>query len=221
MLAESRRYGEGVVIAERFPAKLVADAVKNSGLKIIHRLTAEDDRRYLGEIIGVDETQELFAARPRTGEALLYSDELAETAHVDIATTPSAAAPRADVVRTAAAPPFAACDRCRAQCAYRGAALSMVNDPVIVDGITGAADAIARAGVTPAEQRAGLAQMRRTLYDTVGRFAALPTSDPGRSDAAFCLFLHVYASSTMRVLPAWPAIAARFLGIAGPGEESE
>ena len=221
MLAESRRYGEGVVIAERFPAKLVADAVKNSGLKIMHRLTAEDDRRYLGEIIGVDETQELFAARPRTGEALLYSDELAETAHVDIATTPSAAAPRADVVRTAAAPPFAACDRCRAQCAYRGAALSMVNDPVIVDGITGAADAIARAGVTPAEQRAGLAQMRRTLYDTVGRFAALPTSDPGRSDAAFCLFLHVYASSTMRVLPAWPAIAARFLGIAGPGEESE
>jgi len=54
----------------------------------------------------------------------------------------------------------------------------------------------------------------------VGRFAALPTADPGRSDAAFCLFLHVYASGAMRVLPAWPSIAARLLGIAAPGEES-
>jgi hypothetical protein len=49
----------------------------------------------------------------------------------------------------------------------------------------------------------------------VGRFAALPTADPGRSDAAFCLFLHVYASSDMRLQPAWPSSAARFLGIAG------
>jgi hypothetical protein len=53
----------------------------------------------------------------------------------------------------------------------------------------------------------------------VGRFAALPTADPGRSDAAFCLFLHVYASSAMRARPAWPAIAARFLEIAGPDGE--
>ena len=51
-LAENRKYGEGVIIAEQFPTKLVADAVKNTNLKIMHRLTAEDDRRYLGEIHG-------------------------------------------------------------------------------------------------------------------------------------------------------------------------
>ena len=95
----------------------------------------------------------------------------------------------------------------------------MVNDPGIVNGITDAAGALARAGITPAEQRAGLAELRGRLYDTVGRFAALPTADPGRSDAAFCLFLHVYASSAMRARPAWPAIAARFLEIAGPDGE--
>ena len=219
-LGENRRYGEGIIIAERFPAKLVADAVKSTGLKIMHRLTTEDDRRYLGETMGLDETQRLFTARVRTGEALLYSDELAETAQVSIDTTLLPAAPQADAVRPTTAPPFVACDRCRAQCAYRGASLSMLNDPVMVHDITGAAGAVGRLGVTPAEQRARLAELRDSLYDTVGRFAALPTADPGRSDAAFCLFLHVYASSAMRALPAWPSIAARFLGIAAPGEES-
>jgi hypothetical protein len=218
-LAENRKYGEGVIIAEQLPTKLVADAVKNTNLKIMHRLTAEDDRRYLGETMGMDEAQRLFAARLQTGEALLYSDEFAEAAHVSIDRTLRAEAPRPGVVQPAAAPPFAACDRCRAQCAYRGAALSMVNDPGIVDGITDAAGALTRPGIPPAEQRAGLAGLRGRLYDTVGRFAALPTGDPGRSDAAFCLFLHVYASSALRVLPAWPAIAARLLEITAPEGE--
>jgi hypothetical protein len=219
-LAENRKYGEGVIIAEQLPTKLVADAVKNTNLKIMHRLTAEDDRRYLGETMGMDEAQRLFAARLQTGEALLYSDELAEAAHVSIVRTLRAAAPRPGVVQPAAAPPFAACDRCRAQCAYRGAALSMVNDPGIVKGITDAAGPLARADVTQAERRAGLAGLRGGLYDTVGRFAALPTGEPGRSDAAFCLFLHVYASSSLRGLPAWPAIAARLLELAAPDGES-
>ncbi len=215
-LAENRKYGEGVIIAEQLPTKLVADAVKNTNLKIMHRLTAEDDRRYLGETMGVDEAQRLFAARLQTGEALLYSDDLAEAAHVSIARTLRAGTPRPGVVQPAATPPFAACDRCRAQCAYRGAALSMVNDPGIVRGITDAAGALTRAGVTPAEQRAGLAGLRGRLHEAIGRFAALPTGEPGRSDAAFCLFLHVYASSALRVLPAWPSVAARLLDIAGP-----
>jgi hypothetical protein len=95
----------------------------------------------------------------------------------------------------------------------------MMNDPRIVTDVTDAAGAVAGAGSTPAEQRAGLAELRGRLYETVGRFAVLPTGDPGRSDAAFCLFLHVYASSGLRVMPAWPAIAARFLEITAPGGE--
>jgi hypothetical protein len=125
------------------------------------------------------------------------------------------------VVHPAAAPPFAACDRCRAQCAYRGAALSMVNDPGIVRDITSAAAAAGepgRPGSTPEDQDGGLAELRGRLHDAVARFAALPTADPGRGDAAFCLFLHVHATSAMRDQPAWPAVAARLLGIAVQAE---
>ncbi|HET9079710.1 MAG TPA: DUF87 domain-containing protein [Trebonia sp.] len=215
-LAENRKYGEGVIIAGQFPAKLAADAVKSTSLKIMHRLTAEEDRRYLGETTGMDEAQRQFAARLRTGEALFYSDVSAEAAHASITRTLEADVPPPGVVKPSASPPFGACDRCRAQCAYRGAALSIVNDPAVVKGITDAADAVARTDLSPAEQRAGLTGLRGRLYETVGRFAAFPTAEPGRSDAAFCLFLHVYASSALRGRPAWPAVAARFLEIAAP-----
>jgi Helicase HerA, central domain len=215
-LAENRDYGEGMIFAGQFPARLVPDVLKSTDLKLMHRLTAEDDRRSLGETMGMDEAQRLFAAGLKTGEALLYSDEFAEAAHVSVAGTPRAAAPPPGVVPPAATPPFAACAPCRAQCAYRGAALSMVNDPVIVRDITSAAAAageLAQPGVTPGERGGGLADLRGRLYDAVARFPALPTADPGRGDAAFCLFLHVYATSAMRVQPAWPAVAAGFLGI--------
>jgi hypothetical protein len=230
-LAENRKYGEGLIFTGQFPARLVADAVKNSNLKLMHRLSAEDDRRYLGETMGMDEAQRLFAARLKSGEALLYSDELAEAAHVSIAETPRLAAQTQGVVSPAAgppaagppaagppaAPPFAACAPCRAQCAYRGAALSMVNDPVIVADITSAAAAAGdpgRPGSAAEDQPVGLTELRGRLYDTVARFAGLPAADPGRSDAAFCLFLHVHATSAMRDRPAWPEVAARLLGVA-------
>jgi hypothetical protein len=226
-LAENRKYGEGMIFTGQFPARLVADAVKNSNLKLMHRLSAEDDRRYLGEIMSMDEAQRLFAARLKTGEALLYSDELAEAAHVSIAETPRQAAARPDappdVVPAAAAPPFAACAPCRAQCDFRGAALSMVNDPVIVADITSAAAAAGdqgQPGGITKDLGGGLAELRGRLYDTVGRFAALPAADPGRADAAFCLFLHVHATSVMRDQPAWPAAAARLLGIAAQAPQA-
>jgi len=221
-LSESRRHGEGVILAGQFPGKLVAEAVKGSNLKLMHRLTDEEDRRYLGEIMGLDEAQRLFAAKLRSREALLYSDESTEAAHVSLVGTPRAG-PRAAgalVAEPATVPPFAACADCRAQCAYRGAALSMLDDPAIAENITRAATA-AGEPAEPAEPAVGpedlgaLTELRRTLHTTVARFAALPAADPGRSDAAFCLFLHVHATSGLRTQPRWPAVAAKLLGITG------
>jgi hypothetical protein len=191
----------------------------------MHRLTAEDDRRCLSEATGMDEAQRTLAARLRDGEALLYSDELAETVHANI--TPALRPGPPLTVKPSATPPFAACDRCRAQCAYRGAALSMLQDPRTVAGIAGAAGwpqspvvpETPEAPETAGEERDGLAELRGKLYETVARFAALPVADPGRSDAAFCLFLHVYASRPVPLRPGWPAVAAGLLGIAATGDE--
>jgi hypothetical protein len=210
-LAENRKYGEGIIIAEQLPTKLVQDAVKNTNLKIMHRLTAEDDRRYLGQTMGLDEPQLRFATRLQTGEALVYSDEFAEAAHIAVRPVlrPSAPGPVPAVARV----PFAACDRCRARCAYRGAGLAIVRDPVVVSRIKDAVAALEVTGLPARDIEARWATLLQGLRSQVTSFPALPATEPGVSDAAYCLFLHALAVRTMRFQPAWPAAVASHLGI--------
>ena len=210
-LAENRKYGEGVIIAEQLPTKLVQDAVKNTNLKIMHRLTAQDDRHYLGETMGLDESQMRFATRLQTGEALVYSDEFAEAAHITVPAAPPAAVP--GPLSASAAIPFRACDTCRSKCLYRGAALSMVYDPMIVGRVKDAVAALEVKGLSAADTEARWATLLTGLRDQVASFPSLPSADPGQSDIAYCLFLHALAVRTMRFSPAWPAAVATRLGI--------
>src|SRR5205807_8431592 len=57
MLAEMRAYGEGFIIADQIPTKLAPETLKNSNLKIIHRLVAPDDRQLAGSCINLNEQQ--------------------------------------------------------------------------------------------------------------------------------------------------------------------
>lgn len=210
-LAENRKYGEGIVIVEQIPSKLVVDAVKNTNLKVLHRLTAEEDRRYLGETMGLDEPQLRFATRLQTGEALVYSDEMAEAMQIDVIPRLDAAVPVA--VAPAAGVPFAACEVCRAQCRYRGAALAMVRNPTLVDGLRARVAALEDRSAPPAEVATRWAALLDDLRRHVGGFSALPSVDPGLSDAAYCLFLHSLAIRTTRFAPTWPRAVARRLGV--------
>jgi hypothetical protein len=228
-----REHSEAVIIATPFPAALVSEAVRGASVKIMHRLSAEDDRRCLTGAMPLRPAHRALAAQLPAGEAVLASDEIGESEHVAVTPPrdPGQTGPgrRADWPAAPdsppALPPFTACDCCRAQCAYRGAALALLNDPRTVAGITAAARPEGSPDATPPEDPARLAGLRGALFDAVAGFAALPTADPGRSDAAFCLFLHVHASGPLRLRPQWPAVAAQLLGItaatgetgAGPG----
>jgi hypothetical protein len=57
LLAEIRAYGEGVVVVEQIPAKILPDVIKNSALKIMHRLPAVDDRDAVGGTINLQPEQ--------------------------------------------------------------------------------------------------------------------------------------------------------------------
>lgn len=72
LLAEIRKYGEGLLIADQIPNKLVSDVIKNTHVKIVHRLYAEDDRRTVGEAMMLDEKQRAFLPNLQTGEAVVY-----------------------------------------------------------------------------------------------------------------------------------------------------
>ncbi len=74
LLAEIRAYGEGVVIAEQIPAKLVPDAVKNTALKVLHRLPAADDRQLVGATMNLDDEQSRQVVSLPPGEAAVFAD---------------------------------------------------------------------------------------------------------------------------------------------------
>lgn len=72
MLAEVRKYGTGLIIADQIPAKLIPDVIKNTHCKIVHRLFAEDDRRAMGETMMMSDEQRAFLPNLKTGEAIVF-----------------------------------------------------------------------------------------------------------------------------------------------------
>ena len=76
MLAEVRALGEGIVIADQLPTKMAPEVIKNTGLKICHRLTAEDDRGLMGSTMAASPEQLERMATMGVGECYVSYEGL-------------------------------------------------------------------------------------------------------------------------------------------------
>jgi hypothetical protein len=76
VLAEVRAYGEGIIIAEQIPSKLILDVIKNTALKIVHRLPAADDRTVAGATMNLSERQSQYVVTLEPGAAAVFADEM-------------------------------------------------------------------------------------------------------------------------------------------------
>ncbi|MEV0801968.1 ATP-binding protein [Kribbella sp. NPDC050281] len=74
LLAEIRAYGEGIIVAEQIPSKVIPDVVKNSALKILHRLPAADDRETVGATMNLTAPQSRAVVSLPPGQAALFTD---------------------------------------------------------------------------------------------------------------------------------------------------
>jgi DNA helicase HerA-like ATPase len=74
MLSEIRAYGQGLMIVDQVPARLIPDAIKNTNLKIVHRLVARDDRDAMASGMGLRPDQEDMIALLQLGEAIVCGD---------------------------------------------------------------------------------------------------------------------------------------------------
>ncbi|MGW4210934.1 ATP-binding protein [Lentzea sp. NPDC004789] len=74
LFAEVRAYGEGIVVAEQIPAKLLPDVVKNSAVKLVHRLPAKDDRDFVGATMNVSDEQSEHVVSLPPGVAAAHAD---------------------------------------------------------------------------------------------------------------------------------------------------
>jgi DNA helicase HerA-like ATPase len=74
LLAEIRAYGEGIVVAEQIPSKILPDVVKNTALKIVHRLPAADDREVVGATMNLTPQQSRHIVALPPGRAAAFAD---------------------------------------------------------------------------------------------------------------------------------------------------
>ena len=72
MLAEVRALDEGIVIADQLPTVMAPEVLKNTGLKIGHRITASDDRELLGSTMCASPDQLAEQSVFMPGEALVF-----------------------------------------------------------------------------------------------------------------------------------------------------
>ncbi|MBQ6337947.1 MAG: ATP-binding protein [Kiritimatiellae bacterium] len=84
ILSEVRAYGLGIVIADQMPLRLSEGAIKNTNLKIAHRLGAREDAVEIGGSMGLDPEHSAFLNRLKVGEALVHCSSLSEPVHVRV-----------------------------------------------------------------------------------------------------------------------------------------
>jgi len=86
-------------------------------------------------------------------------------------------------------------------------------DPDLVDELQKTVRYLEEKGNPAADQEKGWEHLLETIRSRVKAFAALPSEEPGVTDAAYCLFLHSLAIRRMHFSPVWPDTVAKLLGI--------
>jgi hypothetical protein len=74
LLAEVAAYGQGIVIADQVPSRLAPEVLKNTNLKLVHRLVAEDDRLAVGATMVMTPVQSRALATLTPGRAAVFAE---------------------------------------------------------------------------------------------------------------------------------------------------
>lgn len=84
MLAEVRKYGESLIIADQIPNKMTPEVLKNTNTKIVHKIFAEDDKEAIGNTISLSKEQKDFLSSLSTGRAIVFSQGWTKALQVQI-----------------------------------------------------------------------------------------------------------------------------------------
>ena len=76
MLAEMRALGQGILIADQLPTAIAPEAMKQTNIKMLMRMTALDDRTEMGNTMDLDAENLKAVTRFKTGQAYIYHEEL-------------------------------------------------------------------------------------------------------------------------------------------------
>ena len=83
MMAEIRAYGEGIIIVDQCPTKVSPDVIRNSNIKIVHRLDMKDDAELVENALLMKQP-EYFLPRLTKGEAFIRFEGMRAAALVRV-----------------------------------------------------------------------------------------------------------------------------------------
>lgn len=85
MLAEVRKYGESLIIADQIPEKMTPEILKNTNTKIVHKLFDKDDKEVIGNTMMLSDEQKGFLANLVPGRAIVFSQGFRKAVQVQVA----------------------------------------------------------------------------------------------------------------------------------------
>ena len=75
MLSEIRSFGEGLMMVDQVPTRLIDDAIRNTNYKIAHRLSAKEDVDVMAAALGLRPDQYGLIPLLQQGQAVITSDK--------------------------------------------------------------------------------------------------------------------------------------------------
>ncbi len=212
-LAENRKYGEGIIISEQLPTKLVPDVIGNTALKVMQRLTSADDREVMGKAMKFDEFQQEHVVTLETGEAAVYGLDTKEPVliqapnfwqdwekrGVGVESQPVSDEELSHLMKryreqfTALYVPYAGCKLCLPRCQVRdhGEGLLFDKSLKLVEQFTELC-----ANLDPALGAvAAVQQVVAFCREAVAQYASESLTGDRAQAAVYCLFLHLKEAS--------------------------
>ena len=84
MLAEVRALKEGIVIADQLPTAMAAEVIINTNIKLVHRLTSQDDRELVGSTMNASSLQMENMGIYTSGQALFTFEKMLRPIEIQV-----------------------------------------------------------------------------------------------------------------------------------------
>lgn len=84
MLAEVRALKEGIVIADQLPTAMASEVIKNTNIKLVHRLTSQDDRELVGSTMNASSLQMENMGIYTSGQALFTFEKMLRPMEIQV-----------------------------------------------------------------------------------------------------------------------------------------
>ena len=90
MISELRKFGEGLIFVAQFPTQVAPEVIKNSGVRIIHRIAWPEDLTAVGDSLALTREQRDHIAKLGVGEAVVSLSRIQKPILVQMRAGPSA-----------------------------------------------------------------------------------------------------------------------------------